>query len=114
MARIVPLRRTLQEELRDSEFAAEYAAELQRLQIAHQIAEARKSEGLTQAQLAEKVGTAQPTVARLERGEYRGYTTRTLAKIAHALHRRLRIELEPISRRPAYAKKMLVRKAKKK
>ncbi len=114
MARMVSLRRTLQEELRDPEFAAEYAAELERLRIAHQIAAARQSEGLTQAEVAHRMGTVQPTIARLERGDYRGYTMTTLAKVAQALRRRLRIELEPLPRRPAYTKKMFVRKAKKK
>ncbi len=95
MARSAPFRRKLHEELRNPEFAAEYAAELQRLRIAHQIASARRAAGLTQAGLARRMGTAQPTIARLERGDYQGYSVATLAKAARALGCRLRVELEP-------------------
>lgn len=103
MARTVPFRRTLTEELRDPEFAREYAAELQRLQIAEQIARARQAAGLTQAGLARRMGTSQPAVARLEHGEYGGYTVAILARAAHALGRRLRIELIPAPRIPGVA-----------
>lgn len=98
MARSAPFRRRLADELRDPEFAAEYQAELQRLRIAHQIATTRQKAGLTQAELARRMGTAQPTVARLERGDYMGYTVATLAKAARALKARLRVELEPATR----------------
>ncbi len=47
MARSAPFRRKLRDELRNPEFAAEYAAELQRLRIAHQIATARRAARLT-------------------------------------------------------------------
>ena len=107
MARVVAFRRTLRDELRDPEFAAEYAAELQRLRIAHQITEARQAQGLTQADLARRMGTAQPTVARLERGDYRGYTVSTLVKAAQALKCRLRVEFEPVRPSIAYGKKMV-------
>ncbi len=95
MARSAPFRRKLRDELRDPEFAAEYTAELQRLRIAHQLAAARQAAGLTQKALARRMGTAQPTIARLERGDYRGYSVATLAKAARALGCRLRVELEP-------------------
>jgi len=95
MAKSAPFRRTLKEELRDPEFAQEYEAELQRLQIAEQIAQARQAAGLTQAGLARRMGTSQPAVARLEHGDYRGYTLGTLARAASALGRRLKVELIP-------------------
>ncbi len=93
MARSAPFRRTLKEELRDPEFAQEYEAELQRLRIAEQIAQARQAAGLSQTVLAERMGTSQPAVARLEQGGYRGYTLATLARAARALGRRLKVEL---------------------
>ncbi len=95
MARSAPFRRTLKEELRDPEFAQEYEAELQRLRIAEQIAQARQAAGLSQTVLAERMGTSQPAVARLEQGGYRGYTLATLARAARALGRRLKVELIP-------------------
>ena len=113
MARSAPFRRILKEELRDPEFAAEYEAELQRLRIAEQIAKARQAEGLTQEGLARRMGTSQPTVARLERGDYRGYTLTTLAKAAGALRHRLRIELEPAHGRAGSIRKACPRADKK-
>jgi transcriptional regulator with XRE-family HTH domain len=106
MARTVPFRRTLTEELRNSEFAREYLAELERLRIAEQLAKAREAAGLTQGQLAQRMRTSQPAVARMERGDYRGYTLASLSKAAYALGRRLRVELIPSSGpRAAHAKR---------
>ncbi len=112
MGRAAPFRRRLADKLQDPEFAAEYLAELQRLRIAHQIATARQKAGLTQAQLARRMGTAQPTVARLERGDYYSYTVASLAKAARALKCRLRIEFEPTRSVVLYAKKPVKRPAK--
>ncbi|MFQ5717536.1 MAG: helix-turn-helix domain-containing protein [Nitrospinales bacterium] len=44
----------------------------------------REFRGLTQKELAEKSGTAQPYIAQLEKGERNG-TAKTLKKIAGAL-----------------------------
>ena len=112
MARSAPFRRRLRDERRNPEFAAGYAAELQRLRIARQIATARRAAGLTQAVLARRMGTAQPTIARLERGDYRGYSVATLAKAARALGCRLRVELEPARVSEPSAERRGFRKAK--
>jgi transcriptional regulator with XRE-family HTH domain len=113
MARSVPFHRTVAEELRDPEFAREYTAELQRLRIAEQLARARQARGMTQGELARQMGTSQPAVARMERGDYGGYTIKALTKAAHALGQRLRVELVPSSR-PASAihaaRKLMARK----
>lgn len=103
MARSAPFRRTLREELRHPAFAREYHAELQRLRLARQLAAARETAGLTQGELARRMGTSQPAVARLERGDYGGYRVGTLVKAAHALGRRLSITLESRSRTGFYA-----------
>ncbi len=95
MARGAPFRRKLSEELRNPNFAREYTAELERLRIAEQIAKTRQAAGLTQEELARRMRTSQPAVARLERGDYTGYKIATLEKAAFALGRRLRVELGP-------------------
>ena len=95
MARTIPFRRTLPEELRDPAFAREYTAELQRLRIAEQLARARQAAGLTQGELAQRMGTSQPAVARMERGDYGGYTIKALSKAAHATGFQLRVDLVP-------------------
>ena len=93
MAKSALFRRTLTDELRDPAFAQEYDRELQRLRIAEQITRARQAAGLTQAALAQRMRTSQPAVARLEHGDYRGYTLAVLARAASALGRRLKVEL---------------------
>jgi len=54
------------------------------------IREARKDAGLTQAQLAERAGTTQPVIARLERGDGNP-TFETLERVLHAAGHRLEL-----------------------
>jgi len=96
MARTAPFRRSIAEEFRNPEFRREYTEELQRLRLAEQIAQARRKAGLTQRQLAQRMGTSQPVVSRLERLEYAGYTLSSLFNVASALGRSLRVSLDPI------------------
>jgi ribosome-binding protein aMBF1 (putative translation factor) len=91
-------RPTLMDEIRaevsqDRNLNAAFQRELARLQLAHQIAAARKRAGLSQAQLAERIGTKQTGVARMERAGTTGFTTTTLAKIAAATGSRLEVQL---------------------
>ena len=91
-------RPTLMDEIRtevsqDRNLNAAFQRELARLQLANQIADARKRAGLSQAQLAERIGTKQTGVARMERAGTTGFTTTTLAKIAAATNCRLEVQL---------------------
>lgn len=79
-----------EEKLQDAEFQA--AAE--ELEPGYQIARLRIMRGLTQAQLAEKVGTKQPSIARLENGSSLPSIS-FLAKLAEALDTKLEIRLTP-------------------
>jgi ribosome-binding protein aMBF1 (putative translation factor) len=60
-------------------------------QIAELIHDLRESEGLSQAELARKIGTSQSTIARLESFEYTGHTLTMLTRILAALGRDLEI-----------------------
>jgi len=51
--------------------------------------------GHTQAQLAERVGTTQSVIARLEDADYEGYTLRMLDRIAAALGQRVEVTFVP-------------------
>ena len=96
MAKHKTLMGEIQEELRsDRELNALYQRELARLQIANQIAMLRERRGLSQAALARRIGTKQEGVARMERNNYRGYTMKTLAKVATALSAQLEVRLVP-------------------
>ncbi len=63
--------------------------------VAQLIYDARTAAGLTQAQLADLIGTSQPTIARLEDADYEGHSLSMLQRIAAALHRPLRISFGP-------------------
>jgi ribosome-binding protein aMBF1 (putative translation factor) len=91
-------RKTLMDDIRqelanDRELNAAFQRELARLKIANQIATLRKVCGLSQAALAERIGTKQTGVARMERAGYTSFTVTTLAKIAAATGSRLDVRL---------------------
>jgi DNA-binding XRE family transcriptional regulator len=61
--------------------------------LALRLEEARKASGLTQKELAARMGTTQPAIARLEREGYLA-SLRTLAEYAAAVGKKLTISLE--------------------
>ena len=67
--------------------------------VAKLIYDARTDANLTQAQLAKKIGTRQPVIARLEDADYEGHSLTMLQRIAEALNLRLEIEFQPVIRR---------------
>ena len=81
----------LEKELKDPQFRKYYEEYGKQLEIAYQILQLRKKQGLSQAQLAKKLKTSQSNVARMETGQ-QNFTTDTLQKIASALNRELRIQ----------------------
>jgi len=56
---------------------------------------ARQRKGISQAELAKKMGTRQSAISRLERSGYGKATVETLKKIADALDTKLVIKLQP-------------------
>jgi ribosome-binding protein aMBF1 (putative translation factor) len=61
------------------------------LEIAYQILQLRKQKRMSQTQLAERLGTRQSNIARMEAGE-QNFTTKTLCEIASIFNRNLEIE----------------------
>lgn len=80
------------EQMQDPEFRAAYET----LEPAYQIARLRILRGLTQEQLAEKVGTKQPSIARLESGRSTP-TLDFLQRVAEALDAQVEIRIVPRS-----------------
>jgi ribosome-binding protein aMBF1 (putative translation factor) len=84
----------LAEQMKDLEFAREYEALRPEFEIVEQIIALRLKRKLTQAQLAAKMGTPQPSVARLE-------STRAVKnldyvrRVADALDAKLEVKLVP-------------------
>lgn len=72
--------------------AAEIEEQQAKMDLIIALYEARKSAGLTQKQLAEKLGTTQANIAELERGR-RNITFSTLARYARACGKRIAVTL---------------------
>lgn len=84
----------LKKRLADPEFKKYYEEEIKNLQLGYQIQQARKKSGLTQKQLAARIGSSQGAITRLESGNYTSYTVKTLEKIAAAFGGKLYVELQ--------------------
>ncbi|MBO0451895.1 MULTISPECIES: helix-turn-helix domain-containing protein [Enterococcus] len=74
-------------------FATEYEKEAQRLDIAIALTQLRKELGLTQRELAEKVGKPQSTIARIENGSMNPSLT-ILHEIATKVGKELHVEFK--------------------
>ena len=78
----------------NEDFKFEYEKEKLNLRLAALVYKLRTEAGLTQSQLAKKIGISQPFVARLENPEAtKKPTLDTLAKVAHALDKQIMIEI---------------------
>ena len=79
--------------------SAEYRAERERLafwsDIAAQVILFRTRHGLSQADLAERVGTSHSAISRLESGQH-ATNVETLRRVAAALGSHLRLQFEPV------------------
>jgi ribosome-binding protein aMBF1 (putative translation factor) len=82
----------LREELKDPEFKRLYDDERQALKLAIKIAALREQKGLSQQELAKRMGTSQQAISRIESGEYEGFTLKTLEKIAEATGMKVKID----------------------
>lgn len=78
--------------MRDKEFKKEYERLAPRYELIARLIEARMKKGLTQKELAEKAGTKQSAIARLEAGNINP-TVDFLEKITSVLGARLTIQL---------------------
>ena len=67
-------------------------------EIARKIYNLRTGTGLTQAQLAELVGTTASVICRLEDADYQGHSLAMLRRIGIALNQRVEIRFVPVRR----------------
>lgn len=89
-------RETLNEQLRDPEFKAEWDALEPEFQIMRAIIEGRDERELTQKQLAEVTGITQADISRFENGTGNP-SLRTLKRLAEGLGMSLKVEFIPKS-----------------
>lgn len=67
--------------------------------VAQQIHDLRRKAGLTQKQLADRIGTKQSVISELEDADYHGHSMAMLHRIAEALHKRVEIRFLPARRK---------------
>ena len=88
----VSFRNAKKQWLKDPEFREAYDELEPEFTLARQLIQARVRAGLTQQELASRMGTTQPAIARLESGRQKP-TTKTLERFAAATESRLEIHL---------------------
>ena len=80
----------LKQELKNKQFKKYFNEFGRQLEIAYLIAQKRKQAKISQKELAQKIGTTQSNVARMESGN-QNFSMVTLEKIAEALKSELKI-----------------------
>ena len=75
------------------EYEVVYQEEAAKSELWLQLVEARRAAGLTQKQLAERLGISQAQVARIEKEDYDSYTLNTLRKYVAALGEGFELEV---------------------
>lgn len=68
---------------------------------------ARKISGITQKQLSEKTGIAQPDISKLENGNANP-SVRTLQRLANAMGMELKVKFQPIKKKKNKVEKQLL------
>ena len=93
--KFIPVEESFARWRKDPEFMKEYDALEEQFARAKLVIDARAHADLSQAELAERMGTSQSAIARLESGRFKP-STRNLEKLAAATGMKLRIVLEPV------------------
>lgn len=79
----------LSEDLKNKKFKEAFEYESQALELAIKIARLREKKKISQKKLAQIMDSSQQAISRLENGNYRGYTLKTLEKLAYAFGKKL-------------------------
>jgi len=80
-------------QMADPAFRATYEEEAAKKDLWLQLVEARRTAGLTQQQMAERLGVSQAQVARIEKRGYDAYTLTTLRRYIVALGEGFSLEI---------------------
>lgn len=97
MSKFIPVSKLFKEWHKDPEYVREYEALEEEFALVNALIRARMESGLTQEEIAQRMGTTQSAVARLESGRSRP-STATLAKFAKATGTKLRVSFERVAR----------------
>ncbi|MDP8237642.1 MAG: helix-turn-helix transcriptional regulator [Candidatus Hatepunaea meridiana] len=85
-----------EEDRKDPEMAARVQIELKKLLLSIKLREIREKARLTQKQLAERIGSSQSAIARMESGDYNRMSMTLLQKYALALGFVMEIDFKEI------------------
>jgi len=94
----------------DPEFAEAIEVESLNAEIAMMVYEARTRARLTQRQLADRIGTQQSVISRIEDADYDGHSLALLNRIAKALRKTVRIEFQEIENKTRAKKTVRAKK----
>jgi ribosome-binding protein aMBF1 (putative translation factor) len=83
---------------KDPKRVEEYEEEVINADIARKVYDLRTKAGLSQRQLAKKLGTTASVICRLEDADYEGHSLSMLKRIAEALDKRVEIRFVPAKR----------------
>lgn len=79
---------------KNKKFKKMFVEEYEKLSIAEQLVKIRLSAGLTQDQLAQKIGTTASAISRYENSNYCRYELQTIQKIVTACNGRMKVVIE--------------------
>ena len=77
--------------MENPKFKAVYEEVSAEMNLGEQIARLRHEARISQSELAKRVSTSRTAIARYESGNYSRYNLVTLARIAKALHKKLKV-----------------------
>ncbi len=83
----------------DPERVRSFDDELANASIARQVYDLRQEAGLTQREIAKRVGTTASVICRLEDADYQGHSLSMLRRIAAALDKRVEVRIVEIESR---------------
>jgi transcriptional regulator with XRE-family HTH domain len=83
----------LEEQLKNEDFADRFKKAGEAWDVSLKLASLRKESGLSQKELAQRVGTTQQQISRLESPSYEGHSLSMLRRVAEVLGATVRIEL---------------------
>jgi DNA-binding XRE family transcriptional regulator len=86
--------RYLDNQLKDPAFAARFKQAGEAWDVAMQLAALRKETGLSQKDLAERVGTSQQQISRLESPSYEGHSLSMIRRVAEVLGASVRVQIQ--------------------
>ena len=91
----------LDKKLSNPKFRKAFREEYEKVSIGEQLLKLRLEAGMTQAEVAKKVGTTASAISRYENAEYNRYELQTLRKIVEACDGVLQISMKSSDRKRA-------------